>query len=60
MDINVFRKTCEGGMTTMFLYVEVLTDLAATFLLVVLYVWFLRSHDRQHTDLMKKKKKHAT
>lgn len=44
----------------MFLYVEVLTDLAATFLLVVLYVWFLRSHDRQHTDLMKKKKKHAT
>ena len=44
----------------MFLYGEVLAGLAATLVLVLVYMWFLRSHDRGHTDLVKKKRKHAT
>ena len=44
----------------MSLYEEALMDFVATVVLVVLCMWFLRSHDRPHTDLPKEKKKDAT
>jgi hypothetical protein len=57
---HVYKKAVRVEVANMFPYIEVLMDLSVGLLLVVLSIWFLRSHDHRHPDPAKTKKKSAT